>query len=65
MIRPSDDDIRLRAYQLFLERDGVAGDPQEDWLRAESELMAPSMSALPAAVPKAPSKKAVGRRAES
>ncbi len=38
--RPGDDAIRLRAYELYLERGGQHGDPGEDWLRAELELIA-------------------------
>ena len=30
--------IRQRAYQIFLERRGVPGNPQEDWARAEREV---------------------------
>ena len=30
--------IARRAYELFLARGGVGGDPLHDWLRAESEL---------------------------
>ena len=30
--------IRVRAYYLFLERNGCAADPIGDWLRAEREL---------------------------
>ena len=30
--------IRLRAYELFLERSGAAGDAVSDWVRAESEI---------------------------
>lgn len=30
--------IRLRAYYLFLERNGGAADPLADWLRAEREV---------------------------
>jgi hypothetical protein len=37
--RPGDDQIRLRAYELYLERGGRPGDPFEDWLRAERELV--------------------------
>ena len=36
---PGDDEIRLRAYELYLERGGQHGDPGEDWLRAERELI--------------------------
>lgn len=34
----TDEQIRERAYHLFLERGGNGGDPQEDWFRAETEL---------------------------
>jgi hypothetical protein len=30
--------IALRAYQIYLERNGAPGNPLEDWLRAEREL---------------------------
>lgn len=35
---PSPEEIRLRAYEIYLERNGQAGDAREDWLRAEREL---------------------------
>ena len=35
---PSEDDIRLRAYQRFLERGGSDGMAFDDWLEAEREL---------------------------
>jgi DUF2934 family protein len=35
--RQREQDIRLRAYFLFLERNGQPGDPVADWLRAERE----------------------------
>jgi hypothetical protein len=35
---PSPDDIRTRAYHLFLERGGGHGRDFEDWLLAEREL---------------------------
>jgi hypothetical protein len=38
--RPSDDEIRTRAYELFLERGGTPGSDLEDWMRAEQELRA-------------------------
>lgn len=31
--------IRQRAYDLFLERGGEHGYAQEDWLRAEAEIL--------------------------
>lgn len=35
-----EDEIRRRAYELFLERKGAAGDPNGDWLVAEREVRA-------------------------
>jgi hypothetical protein len=35
---PSYDQIALRAYHIYLERDGAPGDPVQDWLQAEREL---------------------------
>jgi hypothetical protein len=35
---PSDEDIRARAYQRYLERGGDHGMDFEDWLTAEREL---------------------------
>lgn len=35
---PTHEDIALRAYHLYLERNGAPGDPLEDWVRAESQL---------------------------
>lgn len=32
-------EIRLRAYQLYQQRGGSAGSEQEDWLRAEQEVL--------------------------
>jgi Protein of unknown function (DUF2934) len=37
-VRPDADLIRERAYELYLQR-GHHGDPMEDWLRAERELI--------------------------
>ena len=47
--RPADDDltesleteerIRRRSYELYLERGGVDGFALEDWLRAEAEIL--------------------------
>jgi hypothetical protein len=37
-VRPDDDMIRARAYEMYLQR-GHHGDPMEDWLRAERELI--------------------------
>jgi Protein of unknown function (DUF2934) len=35
---PSEDDIRMRAYQRYLERGGGHGLEFDDWLEAEREL---------------------------
>src|SRR5438105_1257249 len=35
---PTEEEIRLRAYQRFLERGGAHGDDFNDWLAAEREL---------------------------
>ncbi len=35
---PSEDQIRARAYELYLARKGKPGNPADDWLQAEFEL---------------------------
>jgi hypothetical protein len=35
-----DDEIRRRAYELYLQRNGAAGDPNRDWFVAEREVRA-------------------------
>jgi hypothetical protein len=37
---PTEEEIRVRAYYLSLERGGPSPDPTADWLRAEQELVA-------------------------
>ena len=37
-LEPSEEDIRRRAYQRYLERGGGHGMEFEDWLEAEREL---------------------------
>ena len=32
--------IAMRAYEIYLERNGAPGDPLEDWVRAEREVLA-------------------------
>ncbi len=34
-----EDQIRQRAYEIFLTRGAIPGQDVEDWLRAESELL--------------------------
>lgn len=31
--------IELRAYEIYLERNGAPGNPLEDWVRAEREIL--------------------------
>jgi hypothetical protein len=38
---PTEDDIRLRAYQRYLERGGEHGADFDDWLEAEKDLRSP------------------------
>lgn len=33
-----EEQVRLRAYELFLQRGGFWGNPEQDWLQAESEV---------------------------
>ena len=35
---PSDEEVRERAYEIYLARGGVPGQEMEDWLQAEREL---------------------------
>lgn len=35
---PTADQISVRAYHIYLERGGIDGDPEADWLQAEREL---------------------------
>jgi hypothetical protein len=35
-----DEEIRRRAYELYLQRNGTSGDPNRDWFVAEREVRA-------------------------
>jgi len=35
---PTDEAIAVRAYHIYLERGGVEGNPDDDWLQAKREL---------------------------
>ncbi len=37
---PEQEDIALRAYQIYLKRGGAPGNELDDWTRAERELFA-------------------------
>ncbi len=36
---PTQDEIQLRAYEIYLERGGAPGDALADWVQAERELL--------------------------
>ena len=40
-VDPTQDDIRLRAYERYLERGGEHGADFDDWLEAEKDLRSP------------------------
>lgn len=40
LVVADEDEIRRRAYELYLERGGTTGDPGQDWLQAEHEILA-------------------------
>ena len=46
--KPSHDAISIRAYEIHLERGGEPGHEDEDWLKAEQELLAAGPSGSPA-----------------
>lgn len=35
---PTKNEIRVRAYELYVARNGVDGSPDQDWLEAERQL---------------------------
>ncbi|HEY6466907.1 MAG TPA: DUF2934 domain-containing protein [Candidatus Acidoferrales bacterium] len=37
---PARDQIEVRAYEIYLQRGGADGNDVQDWLQAESELLA-------------------------
>lgn len=37
-VHPTQEQIRLRAFQIFLHRGGAPGDAHHDWIQAEREL---------------------------
>lgn len=42
-----EEQIRLRAYQLYLERSGQGGSPEQDWFQAAAEIYGESVSQPP------------------
>jgi len=37
-LQPSEEEIAVRAYHIYLERGDTEGSPTDDWLQAEREL---------------------------
>ena len=37
--RPTREEVELRAYQIYIDRGGAAGNDMDDWLQAERELL--------------------------
>jgi hypothetical protein len=37
--QPTREEIALRAYQIYLKRDGAPGNEFEDWMQAERQLI--------------------------
>jgi hypothetical protein len=37
--QPTREEIALRAYQIYLQRDGAPGNEFEDWMQAERQLL--------------------------
>jgi len=50
--QPTQDDIALRAYHIYLERGCTPGDPLGDWVRAERELTETSIKPRSKPAPK-------------
>lgn len=44
---PTQEEIALRAYQIYLERGGAPGNEFEDWIQAERELLAENAKPAP------------------
>lgn len=44
---PAHDEIALRAYHIYLQRNGAPGTPFEDWKQAEQELLAEGAKTKP------------------
>ena len=42
-VRDLEEEIRRRAYELYLQRGGTPGDPSQDWLVAEQQVRSQDM----------------------
>jgi hypothetical protein len=45
-VRNLEEEIRRRAYELYLQRGGTPGNPSQDWLVAEQEVRSRQMEQL-------------------
>jgi hypothetical protein len=41
---PCEEQIRIRAYELYLQREGQGGSPEQDWFRAVAEVYGESVA---------------------
>lgn len=41
---PVEDKIRIRAYELYLQRQGQGGSPEQDWFQAAAEVYGQSVA---------------------
>lgn len=44
---PTDSEIRMRAYEIYLSRNGAPGNAEVDWLQAEMELRTRNSTSAP------------------
>jgi len=44
--QPTQEEIALRAYHIYLERGGIPGNELEDWIEAERQLVGVSAKAI-------------------
>ena len=58
--RPTEDQIRLRAYEIYLRRGGQHGWDQDDWFQAEKELKEEAGRKVAGPKPKRPGKGPAG-----
>ncbi|HTS18588.1 MAG TPA: DUF2934 domain-containing protein [Verrucomicrobiae bacterium] len=59
--RPTEEQIRARAYQIYLARGGQPGHDTDDWLQAEYELMQLPIRKIAELRPPAPRKRNAAR----
>ena len=50
--QPTQEEIALRAYHIYLERGGIPGNELEDWIEAERQLVGENENGKPRRKPK-------------